>query len=507
MIPRSGCGHCLRPGCHGIAVAVLFAGSCLGVSGLVSHERLLSGGSPALLLAADADSKSGSAAGSQTSAPATGNRSPVTAKTDAPAVPVDAANPQNPAIEVEQLVAQLGRGAAEQARARERLRQLGATSLVHWPQTKEIPIPARAAAEHLRREIRRSVFEQQLGRISIQPIDSTQPQEWLRELVLRSGNRVELSPSLASSPAVLRLPVEAKSPGSFWSGLDHVTQANRLTWEWDRGRSALRLIPLPAENGSRTGTALEQDSFWLTAGPTRWIPADPETSQPARVRIPWQIEAAPRSRLLLLTYAARDVQVRTSNGQTLPPISPAAQFELGTAQGDRLGAQIDMRADEPVTGPLQVSARWKLTIAAFREELRFADLAFGAQVYRVQHGRYSRAAVTLLRAHFQPPAGGTWTARIRLLIQPDPAEPTLESHQQPLLFQRVWLEAKDGTREPLNGPVQIGPAEIDGQPIDGTQADYEFQDLKQSPGGWSLIFELPSLIDQYDLRATWPAVR
>jgi hypothetical protein len=393
---------------------------------------------------------------------------------------------------VQQLVGRLQSGSAdEQAAAESALVALGARALPVLPEPDTLP---NAAARERLARVRSAIEEAaqahsgEASHVTIQG-QGIRLSEALQTLQKQSGNRVtdlrEQNGQPADNPAIN---LDLKD-ATFFEALDTMARLAGLTPYFYTDDGSIGLMAAGGmdstdNNNTNNGAdTAKPDPRVAFSGPVRVelqeIVVKREfgtgrSAANARLDLAWE----PRLRPMLLTLNAAAVTVTDDQGRTVPPslegettsiplnaASPIAEINLNMAAPERSARSL---------ASLKVEAR--MTLPAGVRTFRFADLSHPEDR---QMGQVSVSLVSTTVEDFQ------W--KVRVLVGIPGQSESLDSYQQSLMNNRLWLQKADGSRFEHNGGYSdLGAS--DGK----VGFEYVFVDAPGKPSDYSLVYETPS---------------
>jgi hypothetical protein len=384
---------------------------------------------------------------------------------------------------VQQLVGRLQGGtAAEQEAAETALVGLGARALPVLPEPSTL---ADAASRERLERVRRAIEESgqaragEASKVTIRG-KGLRLSEALQALQKQSGNVVtdlrEQNNQQADNPAI-DLDLENST---FFEALAAIAGAAKLSPYFYTDDGSVGLMA----GGMMDGAPDEgnPDPRVVLSGPFRVelqeIVAKREfgtgqSAANARLEIAWE----PRLRPMLLQLDAAGITVTDDQRRSVAPslgeeatsiplnaANPIAEVNLNMAAPDRSARSL---ASLKVAG--------KMTLPAGVRTFKFDNLSHPEDR---QQGQVTVSLVSTTVEDF------TWKVRILVGI---PGQGELDSYQQSLMNNRVWLQKADGSRFEQNGGYSdLGTAE------GKVGFEYVFVDAPGKPSDYALVYEAPS---------------
>lgn len=304
----------------------------------------------------------------------------------------------------------------------------------------------------------------------------------LRELQEQSGNRIsDLREAYGEDPGdpVLDLDIGDKP---FLEALDVVARKAGLVPNFFTGDGSIGLMPrLPGvAEANREGRWLAHDGPFRAVlkriSATREL-ASGRGQASVEVEVAWE----PRLRPWLLTVKSADLAIVDDRGQAVPPDVPDASVSLPLRpENPVVAVKLAMKAPDRAARMLRtLRARFQVTAPAGLHLFRFPNL--GARNVAIEH---EGTRVTLVSTTVDQ---DLWS--IRLDLEMPGQGVSLESFQQGLFQNRIWLERADGSRiehEDGQSSDQVGPGRF--------QFEYFFSDLPGRPSDYRLVHEAPSRV-------------
>lgn len=399
--------------------------------------------------------------------------------------------------EVRQLLRDLGgETRAQRDAAENRLRDLGPQVLPHLPPPELLPtVSVREAVRRLRLELEREQARESVlpSRVSVSGRHSLA--EIVSAISRQTGNALDgtgLAADLLEQTAELDF---SKRP--FWPALDDVAARFQLKYGYEPGMRGLQLLS-GLEHTTEPRPVGYSGAFRIEATRAQRFPRSRgEEGRPnaARreelVRVTLSLMPEPRLRALFLQFASADLAARAGDLE-LKPFSPAADYDLGVANG---GGPATFLLDFLVPGTtptplLRLKGKLRCTTAAENEPIRFTEIAKvqGPRDVNIARRR-GGVTVTLNRVRISRPQG-QHELRVRVTISYDSGGPAFETHRTWILHNEVFLEEpRSGQRVPLNGGSET---ERQG---DGTLViEYAFVGLPDPLPDYSFVYIAPTLI-------------
>ena len=371
---------------------------------------------------------------------------------------------------------------AARLKAEQEMLEAGPDLLPLLPPPELVPSAARESLVRIR-----VTLERRQALLSIAPSHVTLQgersfSEWVNELQRQSTNTNDLR---SLSPTDLDQPLKLDfKDQTYWAGVEELSRMARLKPD-------------------------------LSAGHLRWNPADPNvvpelavthagafrvavivartrpglTADKPLVRLGLTLMAEPRLRPLFMHFSAEDMVLRGGSG-ALAAFNPEAKYELVLADGKSPPIQIDAVAQAPPPDTVDISGRFRVTLAAGSEAIRFSDLpAFLEDKPSPVSRRRGGVTVTLQKVELEPATDGKQNARIQVLVAYDTGGPAFESHRSWVQHNRVFLETASGQTIELNGGQET-TAEANGR----VGAAYTFNDLTEPLANLRFVYVAPTLI-------------
>lgn len=399
---------------------------------------------------------------------------------------------------VSQLVTRLGADKADQREAAEKaLVELGAKILPFLPESASLrSAEQKQRLERVREALAAAEEEQSLAATTITlQGQGIRLSEALKELQKQSGNVVsdlrEQQGQESTNPS-LDLDIPAKP---FFEALDLVCKAARLSPIFYTGDGSIGLLAgaedLPNQIGGG-GAKLKQPVVYpgpfrvrfRQLGATRDL-ADGSGTANAQFEVAWE----PRLRPMLLAMKAEDVTIVDDRGT---PVLPSVMEESSSVvlRPENPAAEVNLNMDAPDRearrlATLKVKAQ--VTLPAGVRAFRFADVS------RPGEQKQGDVAVSLDGSEVED---HIWKLRVTLKY---PGEgPAFESYRQGLFNNRLWLQARDGSRLEHTGPHGGGFANL-GSSGGRLNFEYLFVDVPGKLADYGLVYETPSRVETIPL--------
>jgi hypothetical protein len=289
---------------------------------------------------------------------------------------------------------------------------------------------------------------------------------------------VELTAAQASQRVNLR-----EGSRSFWEVVDAAAKQNGL---WPVVADVVRFRQRTPADERQTVT--HDGAFRLVSDPLRLKPISGESGSQL-VRATLQVQCEPKLRPLFVSYAADEIALKTSNGETLPPFNPRARYELPFGDGGRtasLGLDFVAATADPQP-PFELRGKFTVTAAAGKE-----PFVFPLNNDRVE--TLSRGGVTIRLRKARSNADGT--ADVELSVVYDTAGPAFESHRtwvyHNLAYLTYWLDG-DQSRKTIRLDHQPGFSTLAAS-NGGVMLAYRFEGIPPEARDISFRYEAPTKI-------------
>jgi hypothetical protein len=399
---------------------------------------------------------------------------------------------------VNQLVARLDADkAAARDAAEKALIDLGAKAL------PLLPDPAAAKSEEQKQRLQRvretilAAQEEQSLTASLVTIQGQgiRLSEALKQLQQQSGNVVtdlrEQQGQEATNPA-LDLDIDQKP---FFEALDIIGKAANLSPIFYTGDGSIGLLEtgedLPNQIGGG-GPKLSQPVVYTGPFRVRFRQiaatldlASGSGTANAQFEVAWE----PRLRPMLLSLKAEDVVIIDDRGT---PVQPSVMEESSSVvlRPESPAAEINLNMDAPDRKAQRlatVKVKAEVTLPAGVRAFKFADLT--------KPGKQTQGDVSVsldsseVEEHI-------WKLRVTLNY---PGEgPAFESYRQGLFNNRLWLQARDGSRLEHTGPHGGGFSNL-GSEGGRLTFEYLFVDVPGKMADYELVYETPSRVQTVPL--------
>ncbi len=208
----------------------------------------------------------------------------------------------------------------------------------------------------------------------------------------------------------------------------------------------------------------------------------------ARFEVAWE----PRLRPMLLALSAEDMEIVDDRGETIAPAVPMESGDVVLRPENPVAEiNLNMQAPDRAAQALKrLKVKGQVTLPGGLRNFRFDDLTKTAKQ------EVGQVSMQLLSTQVE---GFVWKVRVLLKYPGD--GPALESYQQGLFNNRLWLQKADGTRFEHNG----GFSNLGGG--NGQLAfEYLFVDVPGQPSDWGLVYETPSDVETIPLEFTFEDV-
>ncbi len=371
---------------------------------------------------------------------------------------------------------------AARVKAEQEMLEVGPELLPLLPPPELVPSAARESLVRIR-----VTLERRQALLSIAPSHVTlegerSVSEWTKELQRQTTNTNDLR-LLSSADLDQPLKLEIKDQ-TYWTAIEKLSRAARLKADLAAGHlrwnqadpNAVPELAVTHAGAFRVAVAVARTRPGLTA------------DKPL-VRLGLTLMAEPRLRPLFMHFSAEDMVLRGGSG-VLAPFNPEAKYELVLADGRSPQIQIDAVTPETPPDTVDISGRFRVTLAAGSEAIRFSELvplteAKASPVSRRRGG----VTVTLQKVELEPATDGKRNARIQVLVAYDTGGPAFESHRSWVQHNRVFLETAAGQTIELNGGQET-TAEANGR----VGAAYTFNDLTEPLANLRFVYVAPTLI-------------
>lgn len=311
--------------------------------------------------------------------------------------------------------------------------------------------------------------------------------EAIRQLERQSGNVIsdvrEQYGGEVTNPA-LDLEIQNRP---FLEALDLLATRAGLETSFYTGDGSVGLMP----GGVRFDPALEGDGeggdrpnpFLLYSGPFRVVLRHIQARRDFQVGLDqaeaqFEVDWEPRLRPLLLSLKAEDIEIVDDRGLPVEPDVAQASTSV-PLQSENPTAELNLRMTAPDRAARSLAwlkVKADLTVPAAFRTFRFPSLT-GRNVQQKQ------GDVSVLLESTEAD-GPVWKVNVTIIL-PDQG-PTLESFQQGLLNNRLWLQRADGSRFEHNGG--FNNTAVDNGRI---SFQYLFVDAPGQPADYQLVYETP----------------
>lgn len=301
----------------------------------------------------------------------------------------------------------------------------------------------------------------------------------LDELQKQSGNQIsdlrEAFGAEADNPTI-NLDIQAKP---FFEALDQVTRRSGLDLNFFTGDGSIGLVPGRLERARSDDWVQVEGPFRIRLreiSATRDL-ASGQGQASVLVEFAWE----PRLRPWLLNIKSADLTIVDDRGKAVPPDVQAASITLPLQPENPVAeVRFNMVAPDREASRLQtLKAQGEVIAPSGFQRFRFPQLDAQDQTEKRDGAKVTLVSTTVDQ--------NVWKIRLDLEMLAE-GQP-LESFQQGLFRNRLWLERADGSRiehkdgfsSDPNGPGRY-------------QFEYLFLNLPGQPSDYSLIYEAPSQI-------------
>jgi hypothetical protein len=313
--------------------------------------------------------------------------------------------------------------------------------------------------------------------------------EALKQLQQQSGNVItDLREQMGEEVTNPQLDLELdKVP--FFEALDRVCSGAKLAPNFYTGDGTIGLVSaaaMPNAPGNAPPRAMAKPIY---TGPFRVLlkqiaisrdfAADTNTAN-AEFEVAWE----PRLRPMLLALKSEDVSIVDDRGQAVPPSVPEESASVAIRPENPV-AEVNLNMDAPDRRAQRLTnlkVKALLTLPAGLRAFKFASIDKDDKQTKDQ------TTVALARVQVEEQV---W--KLRVTIEFPGEGPALESYQQGLLNNRVWLVRPDGGRLDLGGPHGGGFNTLGGNG-GRMMFEYLFVDVPGKTSDYGLIYETPSRI-------------
>jgi hypothetical protein len=315
--------------------------------------------------------------------------------------------------------------------------------------------------------------------------------EALKQLQQQSGNAVtdlrEQQGQEATNPA-LDLDIVQKP---FFEAFDIICKAAQVSPIFFTGDGSIGLLEgapdLPNQIGGG-GAKLKRPVVYtgpfrvqfIQVAATRNV-SDGSGTANAQFQIAWE----PRLRPMLLVLKSEEVAITDDRGT---PVQPSVMEESSSVvlRPENPAAEINLNMDAPDRQALRLATlkvKAEVTLPAGVRAFRFADLT------KPSEQKQGDVGVALERAEVEE---HIWKLRVTLNY---PGEgPAFESYRQGLFNNRLWLQARDGSRLEHTGVHGGGFSNL-GSEGGRLSFEYLFVDVPGKMSDYALVYETPSRVE------------
>ncbi|MCA9007334.1 MAG: hypothetical protein KDA70_18835, partial [Planctomycetaceae bacterium] len=313
----------------------------------------------------------------------------------------------------------------------------------------------------------------------------------LQQISTQSGNQLDLH---KISEDILNKKIQVKFDKTpFWQAIDELNQEQSLTYQINGSNDSLQ-FQLRSEPDS-TSPFIDQRVYY--DGPFRITVLDLK-SRPLRgssgnlLSVKFRVEVEPRLRPLFLSYAAKEIQCRTSQSNQLSPFTPQAKLELPLGEG---GKNVNFTMtwilnSEQKNLTFDIQGALQMELAAETLPITFDNLYQSEGAIR----RRGNVSVELVDVE-QSKLPASQTLNIRIALSYDYGGPAFESHRTWIYHNRAFLENPDGQKYWLNGASHT-TLESAGK----IGVSYEFKELPPQLNKPRFTYLAPTLITAAPIR-------
>lgn len=395
--------------------------------------------------------------------------------------------------EVRRLIDDLGAATrATRSTAETRLVELGPQVLKHLPAPELLPtVSVREAVGRARLELERRQARESV-KASRVTLEGTRPlAEWLGEIAAQTGNAFDAGSLPAATLA--RETMRNDRAREFWPVLDDLAAQHTFAFEPEPNRRGLSLQATPFAGTGRWAPIVGYTGpFRILARPVELKPIADRRARSRLARVSLFVQAEPRLRPLFLRYAAGEITASLKGKDNLAPFSPDADVELPLgAAGPASRMQLDyVLPAGTAPEPLDLNGKLNVTMAASGAEVRFRNVAAGADGKEIGiERRHAGVTVTLQRVRREKLPDGKSELRVRIAVAYDRGGPAFESHRSWMLHNQAFLEGPDGKRIPYQGGFEM-TMQADG----AAGMEYRFVDLPEPSPEFAFVYVAPMLI-------------
>jgi hypothetical protein len=407
---------------------------------------------------------------------------------------------------VAQLVERLGSDdAVSRASAAEALGKLGPRILPLLPEVKEGDSTARGKALAAVRETLAQQQEEQSVEASRVTIvgEGIRLSEALKQLQSQTGNPLSDLREEPSNPA-LDLRIEDKP---FFEALDEIAEKAGLEIQFYTGDGSIGIM-------SREGMEMEAPAGERAAEEDASAALKPQYPGPFRVvfrrfdlqrdlstgraagNAMFEVAWEPRIRPMLLAIKAEDVMVQDDRGESVAPQIEDESASIVLRQENPI-SEVNVNLNAPdrqagVKSLKSVKVKSTVSVPAGLRTFRFPNLT-----ERNRSITQGDVKLTLEQVEVDE---SVWKVNVTLELPGEGG--ALESYQQGLFNNRLWLQKADGSRFEHNGGFS-------NTGVDGGKLSYEylFVDAPGKPADYQFVYETPSRLKQIPLEFEFKNVK